>query len=70
MKSFVIIGAMCFLFIIISGFTGNPKASVAPLKTVQCSNDASIKRPLAVERKKMKTSQIPSWQRVIPGMFR
>lgn len=71
MKSYLVIGAMCFMFIIISGFTGEPKATNTHFNLMQCSHiESNGKSPLIIERKKLKTSQMPSWQRVIPGMFR
>jgi hypothetical protein len=59
------------MLIVISGFIDNPKALHAKLEIAQCShNETSTKSPLIIERKKLKATQMPSWQRVIPGMFR
>ena len=70
MKSLAIIGAVCFLFITISGFIQNPKLLISSTKSVQCDSKTCTNKPLILERKTLKTKQMPNWQRVIPGMFR
>lgn len=70
MKSLTIVGALCFMFIIISGFAQSHNVLISPTKSVQCDNKTSATKQLIRERKKLKTKQIPNWQRVIPGMFR
>lgn len=70
MKPFAIIGVLCFLFIIISGFSESPKTLIPQSESVRCKNEPAIKQPLVLDRKKLKSKQMPNWQRVIPGMFR
>jgi hypothetical protein len=70
MKPFAIVGALCFLLMVIWGYSTSPTKLISPSESVLCKNESAIKQPLALDRKKLKSKQIPSWQRVIPGMFR
>ena len=70
MKPFAIVGALCFLLIIILGFTTSPTKLIYLSESVLYKNESAIKQPLVLDRKKLKSKQIPRWQRVIPGMFR
>jgi hypothetical protein len=70
MKPLAIVGALCFLFIIISVSKTDQKKLISLSESVLCKNESVIKQPLVLDRKKLKSKQMPSWQRVIPGMFR
>ena len=70
MKSIAIVGAMCFLLIIISELTETPNMLISQSKLVKCQSEADVKSPIVLVSKKLKTKQMPNWQRVIPGMFR
>ena len=70
MKSITIVCAMGYLFIMISGFKEKPKLLIYETKSVQCVSESHETQPIVLVSKKLKSKQMPNWQRVIPGMFR
>lgn len=68
MKSQMLIFGLCAVFLLLSA-GGTPQAPVRFLLNAQSTAQSAGTAPTAAVSK-AKTSRLPRWHRVIPGMFR